>query len=138
MAGTAEGKADVVRRMHQAVNDRDRERVLSFLTEDVVWHVSGDNPLAGTLRGREELWERFGAPMFETPARIHDREVIAHGDFVVAFYEVENDFGDGMQTFTEVEVFRLDADGRIAERWEFVSGQEDVDRQLTRAFGEGG
>lgn len=126
-----DSRAAVVRSAHEAFNQRDRDAFLARLAEQVVWHVPGDNPMAGTYAGRERLWEGFMEPMWGSPARIEDREVLVNGDHVVATGEAVHNFGDGERRFETVEVLRVD-DGHVVERWEFTSGQTELDELLTR------
>ena len=126
-----EDRAAVVHRCHQAFNERDREALLSCLAEDVVWHVGGEHPLAGSYQGADNLWGGFMGPMWASPARVEDEEVLAHGDYVVAAGHAVHDFGAGEQRFETVEILRVD-DGRIVERWEFTSRQGELDRFLIR------
>jgi len=137
MEGDEKGTgAGVVRRLHQAFNDRDRDALLGCLAQDVSWHVEGDHPLAGTHDGRSALWEGFFDPMWPSPARVEGNDVREHGEYVVAFETAIHNFGEGERSWETVEVFRLDG-GRVVERWEFTSGQAELDRFLTRGCAAG-
>lgn len=129
--------AGVVRRLHQAFNDRDRDALLDCLAQDVSWHVGGVHPLAGTYEGRSGLWEGFFDPMWPSPARVEGDDVREHGEYVVAFETAIHDFGEGECGWETVEVFRLDG-GRVVERWEFTSGQAELDRFFTRGCAAAG
>ena len=129
--GCDEERAGIVRKSHQAFNERDRDALSSCLADDVVWRVAGEHPLAGAYRGSDRLWEEFLGPMWASPARVEDREILAQGEYVVALGHAVHDFGGGEQRFETVEVVRID-DGRIAERWEFNSGQAELDRFFIR------
>lgn len=123
--------AGLVRRLHQAFNDRDRDRMLACVTDDVRWHVPGDHPMAGSYRGRDRLWEDLLQPLWPSPARVEARDVIVHGDHVVALTDEIHDFGGGERAWKTVETFAL-ADGRVTQRWAFTSGQAELDAFLTR------
>lgn len=123
--------AAVVRRLHQAFNDRDRDAFLGCLAEDVVWHVEGQGPSAGTYTGREPLWEQHYGPLWASPAQVREDQVIDHGEHVVVVGEEVHNFGDGERGWKTVEVFRL-ADGHVAERHAFTSDQAELDRLLMR------
>jgi ketosteroid isomerase-like protein len=129
--GEDDDRARVVRRLHQAFNERERAAMLECLAEGVVWQVAGDHPLAGTYEGRDRLWEDYLEPMWASPARIEDVAVRGHGEYVIAAGYAVHDFGEGEQRFETVEVLRLE-DGRVIERSEFTSGQAEVDRLITR------
>jgi ketosteroid isomerase-like protein len=47
--------ADVIRRLTGALAARDGETIVSLLADDVVYHLPGSNPAAGTFRGRDEV-----------------------------------------------------------------------------------
>lgn len=127
----AEGGAEVVGRLHEAFNCRDREALLGCLAEDVAWHVGGDHPLAGTFVGRDGLWEGSLEPVWMSPARLETHAVLEHGEHVVALVEWFHDFGEGEQGWEGVEVFRL-AGGQVVERREFTSHQAELDRLFAR------
>jgi ketosteroid isomerase-like protein len=123
--------AGLVRSLHRAFNERERDAFLDCLAEDVVWHVAGRHPLAGRYEGCVSLWDGFMGPMWASPARVEDRELLEHGDHVVAIGDAVHDFGQGQRRFATVEVLRLEGD-HVAERWEFTSNQPELDRLLTR------
>jgi ketosteroid isomerase-like protein len=126
-----EDRAGVVLRSHAAFNERDRSALFSCLAHDVVWHVGGRHPLAGSYQGTDSLWDGFMGPMWASPARIADDELRAHGDYVLAVGHAIHNFGEGEQRFETIEVLHV-KDGLIAERWEFTSRQEELDQFLIR------
>jgi ketosteroid isomerase-like protein len=126
-----EQRADIVRRAHQAFNDRDQDALLDSLAADVVWHVGGEHPMAGTYAGRDRLWKEYLDPMWASPARVEDDDVRDRGDYVVALGTAVHNFGAGEQRYDTIEILRVE-DGRIAERWEFTSGQTELDTFITR------
>lgn len=123
--------SDLIRRLHRAFNERDADTLRGCLAPDACWHVAGTSPMAGSFRGREQAWAEHFEPLWPSPARVEDRELLEHGEHVIAVGDAVHNFGDGEQRFETVEVFRL-ADGLVAERWEFVSGQQALDRLLAR------
>lgn len=40
-----------------AFNDRDADTMRGLLAEDVVWHIPGNHPMAGTYQGLDEVWD---------------------------------------------------------------------------------
>ena len=122
---------DVVERMHDAYNRRDRDALLSCIADDVVWHVEGDNPAAGTYDGREQVWNAVFEPLWLSPARVSDDDVRQHGEHVVALQHAVHNFGDGERSFAAVEILHV-VDGRVTERWEFTSDRAALDALLQR------
>jgi ketosteroid isomerase-like protein len=126
----------VVRRLHEAFNERDRDALLRCLSEDVAWQVAGSHPLAGNYEGRNHLWDAFFEPMWPSPARIEDHDILEHGEYVIALEAAIHNFGEGEQSWETAEVFRLEG-GRVVERREFTSRQPELDRLLTRGCAAG-
>lgn len=122
---------DVVVRLHDAYNRRDREALLACLADGVVWHMEGDNPAAGEYRGRERVWTEVFDPLWLSPARVEDDSLLEHGDHVIALQRAIHNFGDGQRTWQAVEVLRI-AGGRVAERWEFTTDRASLDALLQR------
>lgn len=125
----------VLSAMHRAFNDRDADTIRGLLAEDVVWHIPGNHPMAGTYRGRDEVWERFLSPMWHTPARIEDHAVLKHPqhNHVAVLLDVIHDFGEGEQRIRGSEIAQI-RDGQVAERWAVDEDQEMVDRLITQAM----
>lgn len=121
----------VVRALHEAFNNRDQDAFLGYLAEDVTWHVEGDSPLAGAYKGRDGAWDAYFGPLWASPARYEDGEIIGHGEHVVALAEMIHNFGDGERGWKTVEVLRV-ADGKVTERLGRTSGQADLDSFLIR------
>lgn len=121
----------IVTTLHEAFNQRDRDALLATLSEDVVWHVPGNDAPADGFAGRQAVWEEVFEPLWLSPARLREHEVIEHGEHAVALTEWLHNFGDGEQRFESVEVLRL-ADGLIVERHEHISRHEELNRLFAR------
>lgn len=132
---TVDTSTNALTKLHQAFNERDAETAWGLLADDIVWHVPGNHPIAGTYRGRAEVWERYMAPFWSTPATITDHAALSHPDhqLVAVLFEVVHDFGDGEVRLGGIEVGRL-VDGRIVERWEHDDDQAKVDRVISGAM----
>lgn len=128
---SADDGVQIVRDLHDAFNARDREGFLALLADDVVWHVEGENPMAGVYHGRDGAWEAYFGPLWASPQRYRDGQVLRHGEHVVALAEVVHNFGEGERAWETVEVLRV-VDGRVTQRWATTSGQRDIDSFMTR------
>ena len=126
--------SNVLTTLHRAFNERDAETFRALLAEDVIWHIPGNHPMAGTYEGLEGMWEGFAARMWGSPARIEDHGALHHPDHehVAVLFDVIHDFGKGEQRFKGLEVARV-RDGQVAERWAFDEREEDLDRLITQA-----
>lgn len=129
--------SDVLSRLHRAFNERDAATMRSLLAEDVTWHTPGNHPMAGTCAGRDEVWDNYIAPIWNSPARIEDHGSLSHPDHEhgAVLLSVIHDFGDGDVRLSGIEVARV-RNGRIVERWVFDEDQDAVDRLITTAMSE--
>lgn len=125
----AHDPARLLREGHAAFNDRDRDRLLEKIADDVTWHSPGDSPLAGTYNSREELWDRFFAPAWEAPLRVEDHEVIGTDEHAVALFDLVVSSGDGEKRWKSVEIGRV-VNGKLVERWSFTDRQGELDQFL--------
>ena len=50
---------DVVRRLYQAINDRDLAAAGRCFAPDALWHLPGDSPIAGDHRGWAQIRDNF-------------------------------------------------------------------------------
>lgn len=121
--------AEMLREGHEAFNDRDRDRLLDVIADDVTWHTPGNSPLAGTFNGRDELWKGFFAQAWEAPFRVEDHEVTGTDEHAVAVFDLVVSSGDGEKRWKGVEICRI-ADGKLVERWSFTDRQDELDAFL--------
>ena len=121
-----------------AMNDRDRrncaavkrfyEAERDVAAPDLAWHVPGHNPVSGTYRGHYEYFEVMPARM--APLTRWDFEIgdiMVNGDYVVATLSVQGERNGQRISLRGGHVFRLSADGQVAEGWGFVNDQEALD-----------
>jgi ketosteroid isomerase-like protein len=130
MAPATERSGSAIHRAYQrAFEERDRQALLELIAEDAQWHVFGDSALAGTVRGREEIWDRFFAPQWDAPRQLDVHDVMESDEHIVALGEVSFSGADGEVRFKTVEVYHHEG-GRLTERWFFVDRRQELDRLL--------
>ena len=117
------------RAYQRAFEERDRQALLNLIAEDAQWHVFGDSAFAGTVRGRDAIWEKFFAPQWDTPRQLQIHDVLDNGEHVVALGEVGFSGANGEVRFKTVEVYHHE-DGLLTERWFFVDRRQELDRLL--------
>ena len=122
---------DLVRRSYEAFVERDRETILDLLAEDATWHVFGSSGLAGTVEGRDAVWERFFEPMWDSPTTPEVHDILDSDEHVVVLGEVVFDLPDGEHRFKFVEVYHHE-DGQLTERWFFTDRRAELDDVLDR------
>ncbi|MDX1659814.1 MAG: nuclear transport factor 2 family protein [Nitriliruptorales bacterium] len=122
----------LVREGHAAFNDRDKERLLSAIAEDATWHTPGDSPLAGTYKGREQIWEQVFKPLWEQPGSLETHEVIATDRYVASTNEFVMKAEGDETRFAFLELARIE-DGKLVERKAFVDEQATFDQLIEQA-----
>jgi ketosteroid isomerase-like protein len=106
--------------------------VRNFLAPQVVWHIAGDNPLAGDLYGINAVTEQMrryaglsaGTLRLETSIMASDADTVAIHRATAAVADVHYDAH-------EVDAFHVH-NGLITEFWFFSEDQEATDR-ISRA-----
>lgn len=117
-----------VRKFYAAGPSADDRARGEFASPDLVWHVPGDNPVAGEYRGAAEVFGTIGARM--APLDAWDTDVIdvmGNADHVVATVHVTGERKGVRMDMAGAHVFRLDADGLIVEAWGFLADQPALD-----------
>ena len=112
--------AEVVREFHERqgrfYGGGPIEPLREMLTEDVVWHVPGRNPIAGDHTGIGAVLDYFTRrrELASATFRVHVREVLASGDLVIQLAGGTAEVGGSERAWETVGVFRV-RDGKIAE-----------------------
>lgn len=111
-----------VRAAFAAFASADPDAVSEYLAPDVVWHVPGNNVIAGDYKGPEDTVALFGRMLADTDgtwrSEIHD--VVGNDEHVVALRAVTAERHGKRLDQKLVDVFHVDRDGRITERWLFA------------------
>ena len=119
---------DIIARIHDAFNRRDRDAIAAELTEDVVFHqIPGIEGAPPTVHGRDQVMEGFDMMMQLGGQRIEHHNAEALAGYVV---------GIGTATFTvdgeERSVQIIDVcgmrEGKLAERWAMLDDPEEAQR----------
>ena len=114
---------DLLDRLHQAQNQfyagGSGAALERLLAPDITWAVPGDNRIAGTYRGREEVFDYFARrrDLAAGTFRMERRDVlVGEGDRIAALT-------DGVATISGVE-----------QRWSTVGLYDVVDRQIAACW----
>jgi uncharacterized protein len=94
----------------------DPQPLREMLTDEVVWHVPGHNPIAGDHAGIDAVMSYFERrrALARATFKVHVREVFSAGDLVVQLAGGTAELGGSEVAWETVGVFRV-RDGRIAE-----------------------
>ena len=117
--------ATAYRRTVDAFRDRDFDTLRSLIAEDVVWHVPGRNPIAGEIRGLDELVAWLGR-VSELGFTIREHDVFGNDEHVCAL-----SYMGARRPGVEVEmrvtsVFHFRG-GQQVERWMYPEDMEAWD-----------
>jgi ketosteroid isomerase-like protein len=118
--------ATAYRRAADAFRARDLPRIEALVDEDVVWHVPGNHPRAGDIRGREDLLVWL-AGLTEIGFWLREHDVFGNDEHVCAL----SDMGArraGIDVETRVVSIFHFRDGRQLERWFFPEDATAWDR----------
>ena len=114
---------DLLDRLHAAQNEMysggSAAAVEGLLTEDVTWTVPGDNAIAGTYRGREDVLAYFRRrrDLAGGTFRMQRLDVLAgEGNRVAALTDGVAVIGGAERRWSTVGLYEVD-EGRIAACW---------------------
>lgn len=95
---------------------------------DIVWHVPGHNPVSGQYTGWEEYFNLMPARMAPlTRWDVEVRDLMVNGDYVAAMFRLRGERRDRKIDLEGVHLFRINAQGKVAEGWGFTNNQEALD-----------
>ncbi len=113
---------------YTAFAEGDMATVSSVLSDDIVWHVAGDNQLSGDYEGKEAVLGFFGRLMQETGGTfkndIHD--ILVNDEHGVAIVESSASRNGKSIDTQAVHVFHM-RDGLMTEFWNITNQQEAWD-----------
>jgi ketosteroid isomerase-like protein len=114
----AAAKEAIVRRMVDALQQRDAAAIAALLSDDVVYYFPGRSEVAGTYQGREEVLGLFGAfgRLFDDPPTMASHDVVASEAHVVDLATYTGERHGEAFTWNAVRLYHVDAD-RISEIW---------------------
>ncbi len=102
--------------------------VASYLSKDVIWHIAGNNPLAGDVFGADAVLERmkdFSSCSRQTlNLKTSVTATATHG---IAIHEATAQNGGFDYSAHEIDVFHIQ-NGLITEFWSFSEDQKATDR----------
>jgi len=105
---------------------------MSLFSDQVVWHVFGNGPLAGDYTGKQAVMELFGKYMGlidSQSTEIHD--IVANDQHTVMMgtQKVSRQGRSFEQKITDV--MHPDSEGRVQEFWRFFEDQGKADEFMS-------
>jgi ketosteroid isomerase-like protein len=98
----------------------DMATLTELFSPDVVWHLSGNNQLAGEHRGRDAVFATFAKTVSLSGGtfNIELHDVIANDEHAVALTRASASHQGRTLASSDVDVFHL-KDGQVTEMWSF-------------------
>jgi len=103
--------------------------VTDLMSDDVVWHVTGNGPLAGDYKGQDEILGYFGK-LFEATGgslAIDVDDILANDRHATAIVHMSAMREGMILDENAVHVFELE-DGKVKAFWSFDSDPEQLER----------
>jgi uncharacterized protein len=118
-----------LRAFYDALSRGDAEALVNTLSPDVRFHVPGDGMLAGEYGGIEAVATLGMRAAAETDGtfKLELLEVIANDTYAVSRHRWSAERGGRRIEMNNINAYRLDTDGKIVERWEFIEDQRTHD-----------
>lgn len=99
----------------------DPAEMVEWLADDVVWHQIGGD----TLHGKQSVIDSMsGIEDVDFSLDLHD--VVANDDHTIALMEVSIGSGDEAFSYRTAEIYHINDDGKIEERWTFSDDTQAI------------
>jgi ketosteroid isomerase-like protein len=130
MATTAQhANVQQAKRAYEAFGTGDMATVSELMTDDIVWHVGGNNPLSGEYKGKDAVFGFFGQLMQLTGGsfklEIHD--ILANDEHTVVLVHSSAERNGKKLDSKAVHVTHADPQGRVKEFWAFEEDSAAAD-----------
>ena len=109
---------ELVRRGYQAFATGDMATLNELFADDIVWHAPGRSQLAGTYRGKEEVFATFQkvAELTGGTFKLDIHAVLADGEHAVVLARAMGEREGKTLNDNSVQVFHI-KDGKVTEQW---------------------
>jgi ketosteroid isomerase-like protein len=118
----------MLRQAHENFQKGDLDALFALMSDDIAWHMPGNNVLSGTFRGRAEILESFGRLQQNVDAYwAWPLDYFGSDDHVVLVAQVRARRGDRSLDVRECLLWRVDSDGRLCEVWHMALDEKAWD-----------
>jgi hypothetical protein len=113
----------------EALLKGDFKSVFETMSDNIVWHMGGEGPLSGIVKGKEALGERLGEFIKRSNGtfRVITNWAASNDCFVVASVVSLAEKEDQKLNDPGIDLFRIE-NGKIQEVWTFAEQQEKEDK----------
>jgi len=118
----------LVRKGYEAFAKGDMATLRELFSENVVWHISGNSPLAGEHRGRDAVFAMFAqtAELSGGTYRVELHDALANDEHAVALSRATASRQGKQLDSLDVETYHV-RNGKITEAWSFSEDQRLTD-----------
>ncbi|RVT42276.1 nuclear transport factor 2 family protein [Sphingobium algorifonticola] len=110
--------AIMLKNAHEAFQKGDLDALFGLMAPDCTWHMPGDNVLAGTFVGRDQIMQSFGALQANVDAYwAFPLDYFGSDDHVVLVALVRARRRDRALETKECLLWRVDDAGKLCEVW---------------------
>jgi ketosteroid isomerase-like protein len=113
---------ELLRKGYEAFANYDLDTIRALFADDVVWHVGGRSQLAGTFKGKDEVFGWFAKllTLSEGTFKIDVHDVLSNDTHAIVLSHDTAQRGDKSLSLEAVAVYHI-ADGQVSEAWFFNS-----------------
>ncbi|MGH2729268.1 MAG: nuclear transport factor 2 family protein [Actinomycetota bacterium] len=115
---------------YDAFASGDLDALKGLFADDILWHVPGNNPLAGDYKGQDEVFGFFAKIAQETGGtfKLELHDVLANDEHAVVLVRVSAERnGKRLDGEPGVQVFHTNPDGKTTEFWGFSQDSAKID-----------
>jgi ketosteroid isomerase-like protein len=118
-----------VRAGYKAFQEGDMDGVFEFFDEGILFHVPGNNPIAGDYKGRDEVLGFFGKLIQETGGtfKLEVHDILANDEHGVGLCVNSGERNGKKLSQNIAQVFNLNAEGKVVEFWGYPEDAAEVD-----------
>lgn len=121
---------DIINNFFEAYSKRDFDGIKQVMTDDVTWVFLGQHPLAGVMRGIDEVaafFDAMGVIMSKSNVKAEKLVVGANDNFLVECQHIRTEREDGHNIDHQVCVLWTFENGKITEGRHFSSDPKASD-----------
>jgi uncharacterized protein len=125
--------ARLLKTAHEAFQKGDIEALFGLMADGMTWHMPGNNALSGDFVGREAILGSFATLQANVDAYwAYPLDYFGSDDHVVLVAMVHARRGDKVLDVKECLLWRVDANGKLAEVWHLALDEKAWDAFFTR------
>ena len=120
--------AALLRKGYDAFAKGDTAALTGLFSEDVVWHLSGDNLISGEHKGRDAVFAVFAKTMELTGGtfKIDVHDILANDEHTVSLSRASASRQGKQLDLGGVDIYHI-RNGKVTEWWSFTGDQRQDD-----------